>query len=70
MFNSIIFVKFSSGVDLADFTFFTGVELFAIEDVVSVFFDLVGLLMPKFSSHLWGCYPAGKYSRTVPLLRG
>ena len=26
-------MKFSSGVDFADFTFFTGVELFAIEDV-------------------------------------
>jgi hypothetical protein len=55
MFNSINFVKFPSGVDLADSTFFTGVELLAIEDVVSVFFDLVGLLIRSFSSHLWAC---------------
>ena len=42
------FVKLSAGVDFADSTLLTGLDFFAIGDVVSVFFDLVGLLIPKF----------------------
>ena len=46
--NASNFGKSSEGVDLVDSTFLTGLDFFAIGDVVSVFFDLVGLLMPKF----------------------
>ena len=41
-------IKPPAGGDLADSTFLIGLDFFAIGDVVSVFFDLVGLLMPKF----------------------
>jgi hypothetical protein len=37
----------------ADSTFLVGLGLLAIGDVVSVFFDLVGLLIRKFFAHLW-----------------
>jgi hypothetical protein len=39
---------------------FTGVELFAIEDVVSVFFDLIGLLTPKFFVPFVGVLTSGR----------
>jgi hypothetical protein len=60
LFNSIIFAKFSSGEDFADSTFVTGVELFATEDVASVFFDLIGLLTPKFFVPFGGVLTSGR----------
>ena len=53
-------MKFSAGVDLADFTFLTGLDFFAIGDVVTVFFNLVGLLRPKFFVPFVGVLTSGR----------
>jgi hypothetical protein len=44
----------------ADSTFLTGLDFFAIGDVVSVFFDLIGLFIPKFFVPFVGVLTSGR----------
>ena len=49
-----------ANLDFADSTFLTDFDFFAIGDVVSVFFDLAGLLIPKFFVPFVGVLTSGR----------